>query len=174
MLAIDTDLSQAYVKCELHVASQDEQEGGQIPKGGKNKGGEWKRKTASHHSHDPDFSAETMDFHGVSGAVPELSFVRYVETFPFQCDQGFMSVVRPCYASQQRQSRACLVEQDGRRHTIKLNTTLNKWALLRRNVTERPTALFCERLGSAPWLGATRPHPCAALTARSRCQYNGR
>lgn len=84
-------VSQAYVKCELHVASQDEQEGGQIPKGGKNKGGEWKRKTASHSSHDPDFSAETMDFHGVAGAIPELSFVRYVETFPFQCNQGFMS-----------------------------------------------------------------------------------
>ena len=91
MLAIDTDLSQAYVKCELHVASQDEQEGGQIPKGGKNKGGEWKRKTASHQSHDPDFAAETMDFLGVSGAIPELSFVRYVEMFPFQCDEGFMS-----------------------------------------------------------------------------------
>jgi hypothetical protein len=32
-----------------------------------------------------------MDFHGVSGAIPELSFVRYVETFPFQCTQGFES-----------------------------------------------------------------------------------
>lgn len=74
---------QAYVKCELHVASQDEQDGGQIPKGGKNKGGEWKRKTTTQRSHDPDFADETMDFHGVSGAVPELSFVRYVEIFPF-------------------------------------------------------------------------------------------
>ena len=74
---------QAYIKCELHVASQDEQDGGQIPKGGKNKGGEWKRKTASQRSHDPDFSDEAMDFHGVAGAVPELSFVRYVERFPF-------------------------------------------------------------------------------------------
>jgi hypothetical protein len=27
----------------------------------------------------------------VSGAIPELSFVRYVEMFPFQCDEGFMS-----------------------------------------------------------------------------------
>lgn len=72
---------QAYVKCELHVASPDEQCGGQIPKGGQNKGGEWKRKTASQRSHDPDFSSdEAMDFLGVSGAVPELSFVRYVET----------------------------------------------------------------------------------------------
>jgi hypothetical protein len=32
-----------------------------------------------------------MDFLGVSGAIPELSFVRYVEMFPFQCDEGFMS-----------------------------------------------------------------------------------
>ena len=74
---------QAYVKCELHVASQEEQYGGQIPKGGQNKGGEWKRKTAVQRSHDPDFSDETMDFHGVAGAVPELSFVRYVERFLF-------------------------------------------------------------------------------------------
>lgn len=58
-----------------------EQDGGQIPKGGKNKGGEWKRKTADQrNSHEPDFSAEAMDFHGVTGAIPELSFVRYVET----------------------------------------------------------------------------------------------
>jgi hypothetical protein len=74
--------SQAYVKCELHVASQDEQYGGPIPKGGKNKGGEWKRKTKTQQGHDPDFFDETMNFHGVSGAVPELSFVRYVEKSP--------------------------------------------------------------------------------------------
>ena len=73
------------MKCELHVASQDEQQGGQIPKGGKNKGGEWKRKTASRQGHDPDFSSETMEFHGVSGIVPELSFVRYVESFSSNC-----------------------------------------------------------------------------------------
>lgn len=73
------------MKCELHVASQDEQQGGQIPKGGKNKGGEWKRKTASRQGHDPDFSSEAMEFHGVSGIVPELSFVRYVERFFSNC-----------------------------------------------------------------------------------------
>jgi hypothetical protein len=63
----------------------------------------------------------------VSGAIPELSFVRYVETFLFQYNQGFMSppVVRPCDASQQEQSCACLVEQSVRRHTFKLNTRLD-------------------------------------------------
>lgn len=70
------------MKCELHVASQDEQEGGQIPKGGKNKGGEWKLKTSSHRNHEPNFQSESMDFHGISGIVPELSFVRYVESYP--------------------------------------------------------------------------------------------
>jgi hypothetical protein len=70
----------AFVKVELHVGDPDVESGSTpIPKGGQNKGGEWKRKSAVHHSRDPDFGSETLDFTGVAGVVPELSFVRYVE-----------------------------------------------------------------------------------------------
>ena len=62
-----------YVKCELHVGSND---GDAIPKEGKNKGGEWKRRSAVRHSKDPDFSCDTLDFEGVENVIPELSFIR--------------------------------------------------------------------------------------------------
>lgn len=62
-----------FVKCELHVGSND---GGSIPKDGKNKGGEWKRSSAVRHSKDPDFAGDTVEFSGITGVVPELSFVR--------------------------------------------------------------------------------------------------
>jgi hypothetical protein len=144
-------LFQAYVKCELHVASQDEQEGGQIPKGGKNKGGEWKRKTASHSSHDPDFSAETMDFLGVSGAIPELSFVRYVEMFPFQYNQGFLGP-QSDHATLHNKGIprvSCGTKLPSSHIYVKHKT--RQVGLVGRNVTDRLTALFCERLGSASW-----------------------
>jgi hypothetical protein len=63
----------AFIKCELHVGSH---EGDSIPKGGKNKGGEWKQSSAVRHSKDPDFAGDTLEFNGISGVVPELSFVR--------------------------------------------------------------------------------------------------
>ncbi len=62
-----------YVKCELHVGSN---EGDSIPKDGKNKGGEWKRRSVVRRSKDPDFGGDQLHFLGVSGVVPELSFVR--------------------------------------------------------------------------------------------------
>ncbi|KAK3704436.1 1-phosphatidylinositol 4,5-bisphosphate phosphodiesterase beta-4 [Vermiconidia calcicola] len=62
-----------FVKCEMHVGSH---EGEAIPKEGKNKGGEWKRKSCLRRSKDPDFAADMLEFSGVSGVVPELSFVR--------------------------------------------------------------------------------------------------
>lgn len=65
-----------YMKCELHVESQVEKEEGQIPKGGKTKGGEWKRRTSVLRGRDPDFGAQALDFGCVTGVVPELSFVR--------------------------------------------------------------------------------------------------
>ncbi|GAB7364071.1 hypothetical protein MBLNU230_g4624t1 [Neophaeotheca triangularis] len=67
----------AYVKCELHVGSRVESEDGQIPRGGKNKGGEWKKHSKTQEQRDPDFGGEVLDFQGVSGVVPELSFVRF-------------------------------------------------------------------------------------------------
>ncbi|KAK5174108.1 1-phosphatidylinositol 4,5-bisphosphate phosphodiesterase beta-4 [Saxophila tyrrhenica] len=62
-----------FVKCELHVGSND---GGSIPNDGKNKGGEWKCSSAVRHSKDPDFAGDTLEFSGIAGVVPELSFVR--------------------------------------------------------------------------------------------------
>lgn len=62
-----------FIKCELHVGSKD---GASIPRDGKNKGGEWKRKSAIRHSKDPDFAGDTLEFIGVEAVVPELSFVR--------------------------------------------------------------------------------------------------
>lgn len=65
----------AFVKCEIHAESEIKEEG-QIPKGGQAKGGEWKCKTTVRRSRDPDFGGELLDFNGVAGIVPELSFVR--------------------------------------------------------------------------------------------------
>lgn len=66
-----------YIKCELHVESRAEKEG-EVPKEGKSKGGEWKRRSSVRHSHDPDFSGDTMQFDAVEDVDPELSFIRYV------------------------------------------------------------------------------------------------
>lgn len=101
------DAPNAYVKCELHVESKAEAEQGQIPRGGKNKGGEYKRRsTTRHDNNDPDFggecklrgsnqalydirmkfgtnrSASGIEFSGVQRVAPELSFLRYV--FPWR------------------------------------------------------------------------------------------
>lgn len=70
-----------YVKCELHVESKTEKEAGLIPEGGKNKGGEWKRRSSTSHSKDPDFAGEVMEFKAVEDVMPALSFVRYVDFF---------------------------------------------------------------------------------------------
>jgi hypothetical protein len=66
-----------YVKCELHVQSDSEKEG-QVPKEGKNKGGEYRRRSGVQHSHDPDFGGEMLLFDGVQEITPALSFLRYV------------------------------------------------------------------------------------------------
>ncbi|CAK4032828.1 1-phosphatidylinositol 4,5-bisphosphate phosphodiesterase 1 [Lecanosticta acicola] len=75
-LGADHDIPNAYVKCELHVESKAEAKDGQIPNGGKNKGGEWKRQTAVRHGRDPDFGAAKLEFKGVQQVVPEMSFLR--------------------------------------------------------------------------------------------------
>jgi hypothetical protein len=64
-----------FAKCELHVGSE---HGDAIPNEGKNKGGEWKQKSAIRHSKEPDFGGDTLEFKGVERVIPELSFVRYV------------------------------------------------------------------------------------------------
>lgn len=52
------DVPSVYVKCELHVESKAEAEDGQIPRGGKNKGGEYKWRSTMRHNRDPDFGGD--------------------------------------------------------------------------------------------------------------------
>jgi hypothetical protein len=66
-----------YVKVELHVEKYEEREG----QGGvdpKSKSGEYKKKTKSQKTPNPDFRGEVVKFEGVRGVTEELSFVRYV------------------------------------------------------------------------------------------------
>ncbi|KAF2172504.1 hypothetical protein M409DRAFT_17738 [Zasmidium cellare ATCC 36951] len=76
-LGREDDIPSVYVKCELHVESKAEAEDGQIPRGGKNKGGEYKRRSTLRHSRDPDFGGDCLEFSGVQQVVPELSFLRF-------------------------------------------------------------------------------------------------
>ncbi|KAF2106695.1 1-phosphatidylinositol-4,5-bisphosphate phosphodiesterase 1 [Lophiotrema nucula] len=67
-----------YVKVELHVEKHEEREGQPIPGGGKSQKGEFKKKTKSHKTPNPDFGREVIRFEGVKGVTEELTFVRYV------------------------------------------------------------------------------------------------
>ncbi|SMQ45926.1 unnamed protein product [Zymoseptoria tritici ST99CH_1A5] len=75
-LGLEGDTPNVYVKCELHVESQDEIEQHRIPKAGENKGGERKLRSATHHSREPDFNDEALEFKRVQHVFPPLSFVR--------------------------------------------------------------------------------------------------
>jgi hypothetical protein len=92
-----------------------------------------------------------MDFLGVSGAIPELSFVRYVELFSFRCKHGFMSP-QSSHATLHNKGVprvSCGTNLPSSHIYIKHKT--RQVDLVGRKVTERLTALFCERLGSASW-----------------------
>lgn len=78
-----------YVKVEVHVEEPGERHGGDasVPRGGKEKEGEYKAKTHSAKGCDPDYDAgsgsgsgegEVLKFEGIPGVVPELSFVRFL------------------------------------------------------------------------------------------------
>ncbi|EME87741.1 uncharacterized protein MYCFIDRAFT_123997, partial [Pseudocercospora fijiensis CIRAD86] len=77
-LGIIDDTPNCFVKCELHVESKAEAEKGEIPKGGKNKGGERKLRSSVKKGREPDWSGEALVFDDVQEVVPALSFVRYV------------------------------------------------------------------------------------------------
>ncbi|PQE05630.1 phosphatidylinositol-specific phospholipase C protein [Rutstroemia sp. NJR-2017a BBW] len=66
-----------YVKCELHVESQEELDGEPIANGGKAKEGEHKLKTAWKSGSHPDYEGEVLNFVGIRNVVEELSFVRF-------------------------------------------------------------------------------------------------
>ncbi|KAF2808556.1 PLC-like phosphodiesterase [Mytilinidion resinicola] len=66
-----------YVKCELHVEKHEERSDEPIPGGGKSKGGgDYKRRTKTTKTPDPDFQRETIRFSNVRGVTEELTFVR--------------------------------------------------------------------------------------------------
>ena len=76
-IGYEDDVPNAYVKCELHLEPRPGPGQGQIPNGGKSKGGQRKYRTATRHSRDPDFAGEVALFSKIDEVVPELSFVRY-------------------------------------------------------------------------------------------------
>ncbi|KAF2847567.1 phospholipase-like protein C [Plenodomus tracheiphilus IPT5] len=67
-----------YVKVELHVEKYEEREGEPIPGNGRSQKGEFKVKTKTYRTTNPDFGGEVVSFKGVGGVSEELTFVRYV------------------------------------------------------------------------------------------------
>jgi hypothetical protein len=65
-----------YVTCELHVAKPNEIVDGIPEKEGKQKSGNYKRRSKASKGVDPDFGGEELQFPQVSGVIEELSFVR--------------------------------------------------------------------------------------------------
>lgn len=72
-----------YVKVELHVEKHEERDGQPIPGGGKGSKGEYKKKTKSQRTPNPDFGREVVKFADVSGVTEELTFVRYIHSLSF-------------------------------------------------------------------------------------------
>ena len=65
-----------YIKCELHIEKHQERSDEPIPGGGESKGGDYKRRTKTAKTSNPDFQREVVQFSNVKGVTAELSFVR--------------------------------------------------------------------------------------------------
>lgn len=66
-----------YVKCELHVEKDEERAGKAIEGGGRAREGQYKQKTKSRETNNPDFGkGMVLDFCNIPKVVEELSFVR--------------------------------------------------------------------------------------------------
>ncbi|KAJ4325859.1 hypothetical protein N0V94_000421 [Neodidymelliopsis sp. IMI 364377] len=65
-----------YVKVELHVEKPEERDGQPIPGDGRGSKAEYKQKTRTYRTTDPDFGREVVSFNGVWGVTEELTFVR--------------------------------------------------------------------------------------------------
>lgn len=65
-----------YVKVELHVESHEERNAEPVPGNGRSQKGEYKQKTKTTRTTDPDFGGEVVKFTGVPGVTEELTFVR--------------------------------------------------------------------------------------------------
>lgn len=65
-----------YVKVELHVESYEERNAEPVPGNGRSQKGEYKAKTKTARTPNPDFGHEVIKFVGVQGVTDELTFVR--------------------------------------------------------------------------------------------------
>ncbi|KAF2682859.1 PLC-like phosphodiesterase [Lentithecium fluviatile CBS 122367] len=66
-----------FVKVELHVEKPEEREGEAIPGGGRSNKGNYKMKTKTQRTPNPDFAREIIKFQGIKGVTEELTFVRF-------------------------------------------------------------------------------------------------
>ena len=81
-----------YIKVELHVEKHEEREGQPIPGNGRGSKPEFKKKTRTYRTTDPDFGREVVSFNGVYGVTEELTFVRYVSLSIF-----FLPILLPLF-----------------------------------------------------------------------------
>jgi hypothetical protein len=65
-----------YVKVELHVESHEERNAEPVPGNGRSQKGDYKVKTKTARTTNPDFGREIVRFAGVPGVTEELTFVR--------------------------------------------------------------------------------------------------
>lgn len=65
-----------FIKVELHVEKQEERDGQPIPGNGRGSKAEFKKKTRTYKTTDPDFAREVVSFNGIYGVTEELTFVR--------------------------------------------------------------------------------------------------
>ena len=65
-----------YVKVELHVEKPEERTNERVPGDGRSQKGEYKKKTKTQRTTNPDFGREIVKFEGVHGVTDELTFVR--------------------------------------------------------------------------------------------------
>jgi hypothetical protein len=65
-----------YVKVELHVENHEERSGEHVPGDGRGSKPEYKKKTKTQRTTNPDFGREIIRFDGVHGVTEELTFVR--------------------------------------------------------------------------------------------------
>ncbi|KAF1912229.1 PLC-like phosphodiesterase [Ampelomyces quisqualis] len=65
-----------YVKVELHVERHEERNNERLPGDGRSNKGEYKQKTKTQRTTNPDFGREIVKFQGVHGVTEELTFVR--------------------------------------------------------------------------------------------------
>jgi hypothetical protein len=79
-----------YVKVELHVEKYEEREAQPVPGNGRSTKGEYKKKTRTYRTPNPDFGREVVRFEGVYGVTEELTFVRYVFLRSFSVRSPFV------------------------------------------------------------------------------------